>query len=99
MGEVLPCMMRARAHDRAAERGADRLVAEADAEDRIGARLKRSHERHRDARLGRRAGPGETRSRPARAVGRTSSSPMLASFRRTVTSGAEARPGYWTRCR
>ena len=80
-------------HDPAAEGGADRLVAEADAEQRqlAGEGLDR---RHRDAGLGRRAGSGEITIRSGFRAAIPST--VISSLRKTRTSSPSS-PKYCTR--
>jgi hypothetical protein len=75
------------------KRGADRLVPQADAQDRqlageVPDRL------DRDARFRRRAGPGEITSRSG--LRAAISSTVISSLRNTSTS-APSSPKYWTR--
>ena len=82
------------AHHPAAERLADRLVAEADAEDRHRARPARGWRRPRCP--PRPASSGRARPRGGSAAGRATPATSIASWRCTITS-APSSPRYWTR--
>ena len=86
---------RRRAHDRAAERGADRLVPEADAENRRRARRSAGSTSIVMPASSGRPGPGEITMRSGAQRARSSST-VTASLRTTRTS-APSSPRYWTR--